>query len=213
LNLFHQMTKPANIFFLVICFLQCIKPISITFGKPTNLPPLLFVIAVSMFWNFVEDLTRQRSDTTENNSLAHLEAGGPDVKWGCLGLGNIIVVRENEQFPADVVIIEASDGNLAFVETKNLDGETNLKSKITARFENGENLPTKLIGWQMQAEPPSEKIYQFNGVLSCGNQDIALTYENFCLRGSVLRNTGYVVGVVTYTGKDTKIMQNSIIGT
>jgi len=27
-----------------------------------------------------------------------------------------------------------------------------------------------------------------------------------------LRNTRYVVGVVTYTGKDTKIMQNSIIG-
>ena len=137
MNLFHQMTKPANIFFLIVCFLQCIKPISITFGKPTNLPPLCFVISVSMIKDFLEDLVRQRSDKQENNSLTHKETGGDAVNWGSLGLGDVIVVRENEQFPADIVIIEASDGNLAFVETKNLDGETNLKSKITARYENG----------------------------------------------------------------------------
>lgn len=69
------------------------------------------------------------------------------------------MVRENEQFPADIVLTSASDGNLAFVETKNLDGETNLKSKITARFEDGKNGPKKFNGWSIQAEPPSEKIY------------------------------------------------------
>ena len=66
------------------------------------------------------------------------------------------------------MITAASDGsNLAFVETKNLDGETNLKSKIAVRFENGNNLPSKLAGqgWRLQCEPPSDKIYQFNGVL------------------------------------------------
>ena len=124
-------------------------------------------------------------------------------------------MHENEQFPADVVLIAASDGSsLAFVETKNLDGETNLKSKIAVRYENGDKLPTRLagFGWSIQCEPPSDKIYQFNGVLYRGNDEIALSYENFCLRGSVLRNTRYVIGVVTYTGKDTKIMRNSVIG-
>ena len=104
LNLFHQLCKPANLFFLVVCFLQCIKPISISNGSPTNLPPLCFVIAVSMVKDLLEDLVRQKSDKTENSSMTQLETR-QDKKWGQLGLGHMIVVRENEQFPADIVII------------------------------------------------------------------------------------------------------------
>ena len=48
--------------------------------------------------------------------------------------------------------------------------------------------------------------------MSLGAQDTALSYDNFCLRGTTLRNTQYVVGFVVYTGMDTKIMKNSIIG-
>ena len=57
-----------------------------------------------MIKDFMEDRVRRKSDTTENNSVAHKETGG-DCKWGLLGLGDIIVVRENEQFPADLVLI------------------------------------------------------------------------------------------------------------
>ena len=34
-------------------------------------------------------------------------------------------------------------------------------------------------------------------------------YENFLLRGSSLRNTDWIYGIVTYTGHDTRIMKNS----
>jgi len=47
-----------------------------------------------------------------------------------------------------VVIVDVSDGEkLAFVETKNLDGETNLKSKICPTLPNGARLPQSLNGW------------------------------------------------------------------
>jgi phospholipid-transporting ATPase len=58
-------------------------------------------------------------------------------------------------------------------------------------------------------EKPSDKIYQFDGVLRKGNKKIPLYYENFLLRGSSLRNTDWVYGVVAYTGHDTRIMRNS----
>jgi magnesium-transporting ATPase (P-type) len=137
---------------------------------------------------------------------------GNSKKWGELGVGDIIIVSQGENFPADVIIVDVSDGEkLAFVETKNLDGETNLKSKICPTMPSGARLPQSLHGWSVQCEPPSDKIYQFNGVLSNGRGiEIGLGYDNFCLRGSSLRNTEFIVGIVTYTGNDTKVMRNSV---
>lgn len=64
-------------------------------GKPTNMPPLAFVILVSMIKDYFEDLQRQNSDKTENNSITTKQKG-EDCKWGMLGLGDIIIVSENQ---------------------------------------------------------------------------------------------------------------------
>ena len=45
-----------------------IPSISISNGKPAILLPLTFVISVSAFKDFLEDLGRHRSDDLENNS-------------------------------------------------------------------------------------------------------------------------------------------------
>jgi len=37
-----------------------------------------------------------------------------------------------------------------------------------------------------------------------------IRYENFALRGCSLRNTEFVVGLVTYVGADTRVMRNSV---
>jgi phospholipid-transporting ATPase len=82
-----------------------------------------------MIKDFFEDRARRKSDEKENNRVVRMENGN-SKKWGELGIGDIIIVSQGEDFPADVVIVDVSDGEkLAFVETKNLDGETNLKIK------------------------------------------------------------------------------------
>ena len=40
-------------------------------------------------------------------------------------------------------------------------------------------------------------------------QQVSVLYENFTLRGCSLRNTAWVIGLVTYVGNDTRIMRNS----
>ena len=70
LNILHQLSKGANIYYIIIIVMQMVKPISITGGSPTNLPPLALLIAVSMVKDFIEDRRRQKSDSRENNSKA-----------------------------------------------------------------------------------------------------------------------------------------------
>jgi phospholipid-transporting ATPase len=43
-------------------------------------------------------------------------------------------------------------------------------------------------------------------------ETIPLDHQSFLLRGCSLRNTKWIVGLVTYTGHDTKIMLNSVNG-
>jgi phospholipid-transporting ATPase len=58
----------ANVFYIIIAFLQMIPLISITSGKPIMLLPLTFVIAVSMIKDISEDYKRHKSDRKENMS-------------------------------------------------------------------------------------------------------------------------------------------------
>ena len=67
LNLLHQFCKGPNIYYLLICVLQMIDPISITGGQPTNAPPLALIVFLSMVKDFVEDNRRRKADKVENN--------------------------------------------------------------------------------------------------------------------------------------------------
>ena len=59
------------------------------------------------------------------------------------------------------------------------------------------------------AEKQNSDLYQFSGYLKISGQTYGLDINNFLLKGANLKNTEWVVGLVMYTGKDTKIMLNS----
>ena len=73
LNLFEQFTKKlANMYFLVIMFMQMIEAISISNGQPAMLPPLTFVVVLSMIKDAYENYKRHKEDRYENNSTAEV---------------------------------------------------------------------------------------------------------------------------------------------
>ena len=71
LNLLNQFKKMANVYFLIISFMQTIKSISISDGKSIMAFPLVFVIMVSMVKDAFEDYKRHQSDAQENEKKVH----------------------------------------------------------------------------------------------------------------------------------------------
>jgi P-type E1-E2 ATPase len=53
-----------------------------------------------------------------------------EVQWKDLMVGDVVFVKKDQFFPADLLLLGSSDEKgFAFVETRNLDGESNLKTK------------------------------------------------------------------------------------
>ena len=80
------------------------------------------------------------------------------------------MIQRDEYFPADLILMNSSEQNgLCYVETKNLDGETNMKHKTSwsemTRFLVDEYKCINLTG-KIHFPVPDEMIYQFEGTLS-----------------------------------------------
>ena len=129
--LFEQFSKYANLFFLFTAILQQIPGISPT-NKYTTIVPLAIVMMVSLAKEIVEDNRRKSQDRQLNRSPTKVLRGTrfEDVKWIDVGVGDIVRVESEEPFPADLVLLASSEPEgLCYIETANLDGETNLKIK------------------------------------------------------------------------------------
>ncbi|XP_068627807.1 probable phospholipid-transporting ATPase IA isoform X1 [Battus philenor] len=214
LFLFEQFRRYSNCFFLLIALLQQIPDVSPT-GRWTTLTPLILILSVSAIKEIVEDFKRHRADDETNRQKVEVLRGATWqlVRWQKLQVGDVCRVLNNQFFPADLVLLASSEPQgISFIETSNLDGETNLKirqaSPETARLDNLGALSD--FQATVQCEPPNRHLYEFNGMLKEPNtRPIPLGLDQMLLRGSLLRNTAWVHGVVVYTGHETKLMKNS----
>lgn len=155
---------------------------------------------------------------------APLVDNSPDFVWSptCwqdLRVGDIVYISNNEGIPADILVLSTSEPDcICYVETKNLDGETNLKIRNGI----GETSWLKDLGdvrhfkCQVETEPPTTHLYSFSGSMSFPDEveqnelsKIPLNINNLLLRGCILRNTEWVIGVVLFCGNNTKLMMNS----
>ncbi|KAK4509260.1 uncharacterized protein ATC70_007610 [Mucor velutinosus] len=203
--------------------------------------------------------------------------------WEDIKVGDFVVLRNDDAIPADIVVLSSSEPDgLCYVETQNLDGETNLKIKRSLQATNEISTPEdcERSKFYIESEPPHANLYSYNGVLKWkvenndlirtettrrrmnGDEGFAMTSESsedttveletinesrrnvdlddeeddfhtissdgtddeeqvshekteaitgssVLLRGCVLRNTSWVIGMVLFTGNETKIMLNS----
>jgi phospholipid-translocating ATPase len=144
--------------------------------------------------------------------------------WKNVRVGDFVRLYNDEEIPADIVVLSTSDPDGAcYIETKNLDGETNLKVR-TALY-SGRRIKRardcERTNFLLESEPPHANLYAYSGVVRWHQRDPKnrnaepvemaepVSINNMLLRGCTVRNTEWILGFVAYTGEDTKIMLNS----
>ncbi|CAN6331720.1 unnamed protein product [Urochloa humidicola] len=219
-SLFEQFRRVANVYFLATA---CLAYTDLApFTSSSAVLPLVLVLVATMLKEAVEDWRRNQQDTEVNNRVTRVldpnDGGGGfrDAKWKDVRVGDIVKVHKDEFFPADLVLLASSyDDAICYVETMNLDGETNLKLKqsleaTAAALPDGDD-SFRDFAAVIRCEDPNAHLYSFVGNIQIGNQQqIPLSPQQLLLRDSKLRNTEFVYGAVVFTGHDTKVMQNAM---
>eukprot|EP00741_Cyanophora_paradoxa_P006811 tig00001042_g6587.t1 len=213
--LWEQFSRLANAYFLVIGALsipQEITPLNAG-GRFSTIGALSFVVFVSIVKEAVEDYRRYLSDREMNSSKTEVLRGGGfvRVRWDEIEVGDIVRVASEEQFPADLVLLSSTGPQgTCYIETANLDGETNLKIKNSVKETSGALSVQQLLSLraEVDCEPPNNELYKFAGAMKLGGQAAPVGVESLLLRGAVLRNTEFVHGLAVYTGLDTRLMRN-----
>lgn len=210
-NLFIQFHRVAYLYFLAIAALNQLPPLAV-FGRTVSLFPLLFVLFVTAIKDGYEDWRRHRSDRNENNREAlvlqsdqfHLK------KWKNIRAGEVVKICSDDSIPCDVVLLGTSDpSGIAYIQTMNLDGESNLKTRYARQETASTVFEGSIVSGTIKCEQPNRNVYEFTANMEFNGQKFPLSQSNIVLRGCQLKNTDWIIGVVVYAGQETKAMLNS----
>ena len=233
-GLLFQFCRLSNVYFLFTAIIQSI-PIISPLTSVTAIIPLIFVLGISLIREALEDLVRHNYDNLNNQEEVIVLRENKFVKSTSRTLkhGEIILVYENRSIPADMIVIDSgfSEG-ICYVETSSLDGEKTLKLKVANKYTKG------FFSNDIKENKGIEKYFHYNqyslsGTVKINEPNIDLSYINgsihaifikkeckidetiivstaeFLLKGSILKNTNWIIGIVAYTGMKNKIILNS----
>ncbi|XP_076411725.1 putative phospholipid-transporting ATPase IIB isoform X24 [Peromyscus maniculatus bairdii] len=141
--------------------------------------------------------------------------GKVQVKSSDIQVGDLIIVEKNQRIPSDMVFLRTSEkAGSCFIRTDQLDGETDWKLKVAVSCT--QRLPALgdlfSISAYVYAQKPQLDIHSFEGTFTREDSDPpiheSLSIEN-TLWASTIVASGTVIGVVIYTGKETRSVMNT----
>eukprot|EP01127_Copromyxa_protea_P005386 TRINITY_DN15324_c0_g1_i1.p1 TRINITY_DN15324_c0_g1~~TRINITY_DN15324_c0_g1_i1.p1 ORF type:complete len:1142 (-),score=178.20 TRINITY_DN15324_c0_g1_i1:43-3468(-) len=230
-NLLEQFRRYQNFYFLFVCIPTLIPSVSPISPASAILPfiAILLVAAIKEGW---EDWKRWKQDSEYNSRKyeVYRDSLWVNIYNRDIQTGDLICLKDNEEVPADVVLISSSHAEgVCYFETANLDGETYLKQSV-AHPELQSFTKDKLtqINAVLNVAAPDKALYSFKGTMTMTKERMLMqnplddrpSSENgtvyplggkqLLMRGVRIRNTKVVMGIVVYTGRNTKLALNQV---
>lgn len=215
LTILQNFKRVANIYFLLMTVVSFMPWSPIT--PIVQVLPLVFVIAISMIKELIEDLLRFKNDKIYNSIPTDVYRNGSFTKVRSSNLkpGDIIKISSNIEMPSDVLIVATSEpGGVCFVNEVNLNGETAIKQRKALPFFSSITTPNDVhtIHGRITIPMPCKDLHKLDGTLLVPNipnpTSIGFQMKNCVLRGTFVSHTQWIIGICLYTGHDTRIIQN-----
>ncbi|XP_067888576.1 probable phospholipid-transporting ATPase IIB isoform X2 [Heterodontus francisci] len=214
--LYQQFKFFLNLYFLVVSCSQFVPSLKIGYLY-TYWAPLGFVMAVTIVREALDEFRRYQRDEEMNSQLySKLTIRGKvQVRSSDIQVGDLIIVEKNQRIPADMIFLRTSEKSGAcFIRTDQLDGETDWKLRVAVCCT--QRLPALgdifTISAHVYAQKPQMDIHSFEGTFTREDSDPSihesLGTEN-TLWASTVVASGTVIGVVIYTGKETRSVMNT----
>ncbi|KAK2868944.1 hypothetical protein Q7C36_000815 [Tachysurus vachellii] len=216
-NLYEQFQRAANLFFLLVVIMQCI-PVIATLSWYIIMLPLITVLTIRGSKDLLTDLARRRSDARINQRHCDIltTQGFTGAQWKDVCVGDILRIYRDQVIPADLLLLCCTEPHsLCYIETADIDGETNLKFRQALTVTHNELTSghveelLQFFDGVVRCEEPNSRLYSFRGELQWQGQCYTLDSDHMLLRETVLRNTDTAYGLAIYTGADSKILRNS----
>uniref|UniRef100_A0A803YDT0 Phospholipid-transporting ATPase n=1 Tax=Meleagris gallopavo TaxID=9103 RepID=A0A803YDT0_MELGA len=196
--LYEQFKFFLNLYFLIVSCSQFVPALKIGYLY-TYWAPLGFVLTVTVAREAVDEYRRYKRDKEMNSQLYSK--------------------LTNQRIPSDMVFLRTSEKTgSCFIRTDQLDGETDWKLKVAVSCT--QRLPALgdlfSINAYVYAQKPQLDIHSFEGTftrVSNVNKYISiplfLALQENTLWASTVVASGTVIGVVIYTGKETRSVMNT----
>ncbi|CAG8523705.1 7802_t:CDS:2 [Cetraspora pellucida] len=136
------------------------------------------LLRINLFFNWNKLKPRNPQNSNINDDIPFKPSneinGQPDFKkvmWKDVRVGDFLFLKNGDAVPADAIILSTSEQNgTCYVETKDLDGETNLKPRrcVSTDALNHIKSPedcSKAMFW-VDSEPPNSNLFSYNAKLT-----------------------------------------------
>jgi phospholipid-translocating ATPase len=184
----------------------------------TYFAPLAFVLSITIGKEAHDDYQRYKRDK-EANSQRYERLGINGFSWipsSDINVGDIIKVDRNQRVPADMILLHTTEKTgSCFIRTDQLDGETDWKLRIAVPFfQKLENFEATVLSLHahIYAETPHKDIYSFVGNITrdyAGESMVESLNDENTMWANTYVASGSALGVVIYTGGDTKAALNT----
>jgi len=226
--LYEQFRFFFNLYFLLVALSQFIPELQVGFLF-TYIAPLVFVLTVTLVKEGYDDYQRYVRDKEANSQrYERLQADGKkkSVPSADLKVGDVVFVPSGARVPADMLLLRTSDkSGTVFIRTDQLDGETDwkLRRAIAGTQRSPSDDAIINVRGSVWADKPTKEIDSFIGNFTLEDDGLDDHLESnsrglehvepLSIDNTLWANTivcgGSAVGLVLYTGTDTRVAMNA----
>lgn len=220
-NLFKQFHRVSNIWFLIVSIFELLPYQLYSTTSWNTIIPLSFLLLISLVKDIYTCYRFNSKIKCLNSELIYVWNGEGFVKIESKYLheGMIIKIDDNQTVPADTLLIaRKNSSDLVFLDISRLVGSFSLVEKkvlesieLIMRSQESNYKDVSALQGTVKFTEPSSDYLNFFGTIQLDNHPKAtkLTIKNLLVAGGVLKGSESVIGLVIYTGFDSKLRLNT----